>query len=64
LRAAGKTLLIEVVGDSLRVEEMATPVSMEQTTEQESESPGIMAMFEFGGDDDDADEDSMVQAAD
>ena len=56
LRAAGKTLLIEVVGDSLRVEEMAaTPVPRQQ-----SESGGLLAMFGFGSDDD-ADEMEVLE---
>jgi len=56
LRAAGKTLIIEVVGDSLRVEEMAaTPVPRQQ-----SESGGLLAMFGFGSDDD-ADEMEVLE---
>jgi hypothetical protein len=54
MRVAGKTLLIEVVGDSLRVDEMVTPVSMMETPE-ESDSGGIMAMFGFGAEDDEED---------
>lgn len=53
LRAAGKTLLIEVVGDSLQVEELATPVAMMAAPKQQS--TGLMAMFGFGGGDDEAD---------
>ncbi|MDA0338090.1 MAG: hypothetical protein O2782_23210 [bacterium] len=47
LRAAGKTLLIEVVGDSLHMQEMAAPVSM-APPRQQSESPGLLAMLGFG----------------
>ena len=52
LRAAGKTLLIEVVGDSLRVEEMAATPVLLTVPRQESESGGLLAMFGFGSDDD------------
>ncbi|HJP33493.1 MAG TPA: hypothetical protein QGF95_23330 [Candidatus Latescibacteria bacterium] len=60
LRAAGKTLLIEVVGDSLQMEEMATPVSMAQVQE-EADSPGLLAMFGFGSGEDDEAEDVLVE---
>jgi hypothetical protein len=58
LRAAGKTLLIEVVGDSLQVEQMAAPVSMMEG-EEESDSAGLLAMFGFGTGADDVDEEYM-----
>lgn len=55
LRAEGTTLLIEVVGDSLRVEKATTsPVRMMELGEgeEEGESGGLLAMFGFGSDDD------------
>jgi hypothetical protein len=49
LRAAGKTLLIEVVGDSLQVmEEMAAPMSM-AAPKAESGGGGLLAMLGLSG---------------
>ena len=59
LRAAGKTLLIEVVGDSLQVEEMAVPMAMVATAPK-SESSGLLTMFGFGGDGQDEDDEPYV----
>lgn len=54
LRAAGKTLMIDVVADSIRMTPVeGQEVSMAPSPDVEEEGSGLLSLFDFGGDGED-----------
>ncbi|MBT3341713.1 MAG: hypothetical protein HN712_02350 [Gemmatimonadetes bacterium] len=61
LRAAGKTLMIDVVADSIHLTPVdGQPVAMATDVAVEGESSGFMDLFDFGGDDEDGAQEIMA----